>query len=80
MSDTLLYHVFNGSVLEADAIALDGETVTMLNGDGMTITVSGGVVLNSGKPQAATVTLTNILCSNGTIHVIDAVLDPADAP
>jgi uncharacterized surface protein with fasciclin (FAS1) repeats len=81
LADTLLYHVFDGSVLEADAIALDGQTVTMLNADGLTITVTpGGVVLNNGKPQAATVTATNILCSNGTIHVIDAVLDPADAP
>ena len=81
LRDTLLYHVFNGSVLKDDAIALDGQTVSMLNGDDMTIDVVGGnVVLNAGKPQEATVTLTNILCSNGTIHVIDAVLDPADAP
>ena len=77
----LLYRVFDGSVLEADAIALDGKTATMLNGDGLTITVSGGsVVLNAGEPQEATITMTNILCSNGTIHVIDAVLDPNDAP
>jgi transforming growth factor-beta-induced protein len=81
LEDTLLYHVFDGTVLEDDAIALNGQNVTMLNGDPLAITVTGsGVVLNNGRPQAATVILTNILCSNGTIHVINAVLDPADAP
>ena len=79
--DILTYHVYVGNVLAADAIALDGQTVTMLNGDGMTIDVVGGdVVLNLGGNREATVIITDVLCSNGTIHVIDAVLDPADAP
>jgi uncharacterized surface protein with fasciclin (FAS1) repeats len=79
--DILTYHVYAGNVLAADAIALDGQTVTMLNGEGMTIDVVGGnVVLNLGGNREATVIITDVLCSNGTIHVIDAVLDPADAP
>ena len=79
--DLLLYHVFDGSVLAADAIALDGMNVGMLNGADMSIDVVGGdVVLNFGGDREATVTITNVLCSNGTIHVIDAVLDPGDAP
>jgi uncharacterized surface protein with fasciclin (FAS1) repeats len=53
----------------------------MLNGDGMSIDVVGqDVVLNLGGNREATVIITDVLCSNGTIHVIDAVLDPADAP
>jgi len=81
LEDTLLYHVFDGSVLKTDAIALNEQNVTMLNGERLNITATGsGVVLNNGRPQAATVILNNILCSNGTIHVINAVLDPADAP
>ncbi len=79
--DLLLYHVYDGSVLAADAIALDGMNVGMLNGAAMSIDVVGAdVVLNLGGNREATVTITNVLCSNGTIHVIDAVLDPVDAP
>jgi len=81
LMDILTYHVYDGNVLAADAIALDGQTVTMLNGDGMTINVVGGdVVLNLGGNREATVIIADVLGSNGTIHVIDAVLDPADAP
>lgn len=81
LTDILTYHVYDGSVLAADAVALDGMTVDMFNGAGMNIDVVGGnVVLNWNGNREATVIITNVLCSNGTIHVIDAVLDPADAP
>ena len=81
LSDILLYHVYDGSVLAEDAIALDGMSVAMLNGDLMSINVVGGnVVLNLGGDGEATVVFTDVLCSNGVIHVIDAVLAPDDAP
>ena len=80
--DLLLYHVYDGSVLAEDVIALDGSSVTMLNSGSVAITVPGGaaVMLNEGGNREATVTITDVLCSNGVIHVIDAVLDPADSP
>lgn len=81
LTDLLTYHVFSGEVLAADAIALDGQTVTMVNGDDMAIdVVDGNVVLNQGGNREATVIVTDVLASNGVIHVIDAVLDTADAP
>ena len=47
MIDLLLYHVYDGSVLKADAIALDGMNVGMFNGADMSIDVVGDdVVLN----------------------------------
>jgi uncharacterized surface protein with fasciclin (FAS1) repeats len=81
LTKVLTYHVYEGEVLAADAIALDGQTVDMLNGLGMTIdVVDGDVVLNLGKDSEATVIITDILASNGVIHAIDVVLNPADAP
>lgn len=81
LTDILTYHVFSGKVLAADAIALAGSSVDMLNGAGMTINVEeGAVILNFGGNRPATVIITDILATNGVIHVIDAVLDPADAP
>jgi uncharacterized surface protein with fasciclin (FAS1) repeats len=79
--DLLQYHVYQGSVLEDDAVDLDGGTVTMLNGLEMSIdVVSMQVVLNQGGGRQATVSMTNVFASNGVIHVIDAVLDTVDAP
>lgn len=79
--DILTYHVIAGKVLAADAVALDGSSATMLNGGAMAIDVVGGeVILNLGGNRQATVTVTDIRCTNGVIHVIDAVLDPGDAP
>lgn len=79
--DILTYHVFDGSVLSPAAIALDGQSVTMLNGGIMAIDVAASeLVLNLGGNRQATVTIKDVLCSNGVIHVIDAVLDPADSP
>lgn len=81
LTQLLTYHVYDGSVLAAAAIALDGQNVTMLSGDLMSIDVVGNeVILNQGGGREAKVTLTDVLCSNGVIHVIDTVLDPTDAP
>ena len=78
--DILTYHVYSGSVLAADVIALDGESVNMVNGGSVSIDVVGGnVILNQGGNRAATVTTTDVVASNGVIHVIDTVLDPGDS-
>lgn len=77
--DILTYHVFAGSVLSPAALALDGQSVTMLNGGTMSLDVVGGqLILNLGGNRQATVVITDVLASNGVIHVIDTVLDPAD--
>ncbi len=81
LTDILTYHVFDGSVLSPAAVALDGQSVTMLNGGSMSIDVAAGeLILNLGGNRQATVIIKDVLCSNGVIHVIDAVLDPADSP
>ena len=70
LADILLYHVYSGAVNAADVT--DGLTVTMVNGDDVSFTVTADAVMVG----AATVTLADVPASNGVIHVIDTVLMP----
>ena len=66
----LTYHVISGKVLAADVVAGDCPTV---EGSTVEIKVGDSVVLN----ETTHVIGTDILASNGVIHVIDSVLLPA---
>ena len=66
----LTYHVVSGKVLAADVKAGPVKTV---EGSEATISTDGGV-----KIDKANVVTTDIMATNGVIHVIDAVLVPAD--
>ena len=70
LADILLYHVYSGAVNAADVT--DGLTVTMVNGDEASFTVMNGTVMVGG----ATVTIADVIASNGVVHVIDKVLMP----
>ncbi len=69
----LKYHVIPSKALAADVVKLDGKEVkTADDGKKVKVTVDGKtVMINKAK-----VVKTDILCSNGVIHVIDAVLLP----
>jgi transforming growth factor-beta-induced protein len=70
LTDILLYHVVSGKVMAADVVTLS-EAETVL-GQNVTITVKDGkVYINDSE-----VIITDIMTSNGVIHVIDAVLLP----
>ena len=66
----LTYHVVPGTVMASDVVKLkDAKTV---NGKMLKVTVQGNVVMiNDAK-----VTTTDIVASNGVIHVIDTVVLP----
>jgi uncharacterized surface protein with fasciclin (FAS1) repeats len=66
----LKYHVVAGKVMAADVSAGQVET---LNGAKATIAIEGGKV----TIDKATVVKTDIVGSNGVIHVIDSVILPA---
>ena len=65
----LTYHVVAGKVMAADVMAGD---VASVEGSAITITTDGGVVLNGSSNVVAT----DVMASNGVIHVIDAVILP----
>jgi len=70
LTGILTYHVVPGEVKAADVTKL--KTATTVNGQKLKITVQDGAVMVDN----AKVTKTDIMCSNGVIHVIDAVVLP----
>jgi len=65
----LTYHVVSGKVMAADVVGLT-EAPTVQGGK-ITIDAKNGV-----KVDNANVVKTDIVCDNGVIHVIDAVILP----
>ncbi|MDX1946950.1 MAG: fasciclin domain-containing protein [Pirellulaceae bacterium] len=70
LAAVLTYHVVPGKVLAADVVKL--KSAKTVQGQEATITASAGGV----KVDEANVIKTDILCANGVIHVIDAVILP----
>lgn len=66
LTDILLYHVVSGTVLSTDLT--DGMTATTLEGSELTFAVSDKVVINGN----VNVTQTDIIATNGVVHVIDS--------
>lgn len=78
LTEILTYHVVPGKVLAADVAGMDGQDVTTVNGATFKVGVSsdGKVTLTDGAGNTVGVVTTDIVTSNGVIHVIDAVLMP----
>jgi uncharacterized surface protein with fasciclin (FAS1) repeats len=73
LSDILLYHVIADQVVDAEtAVSLAGSAVTAANGDDLAIQVQDHTLFINDSAVVAT----DILATNGIIHVIDAVLVP----
>ncbi|MBO9566792.1 MAG: fasciclin domain-containing protein [Niastella sp.] len=71
----LLYHVVGARVFSSDLT--EGAQPTTAGGGKVTITLSGGAkVKGNGNPSASNIVATDIVTTNGVIHVIDRVLLP----
>jgi uncharacterized surface protein with fasciclin (FAS1) repeats len=69
LASVLTYHVVPGKVMAADVVKLsEAKTV---QGQAVKISTAGGVKVDNAK-----VVKTDIVASNGVIHVIDAVIVP----
>ena len=72
LKSILTYHVVKGAVPASTVVTLDGKKVKTVNGKSVKVSVSGGKV----KVNKSNVTKTDVMASNGIIHVIDTVLIP----
>ena len=68
LTKVLTYHVVPGKVMAKDVKAGKVKTV---QGSELTVATTGGVMVDGAK-----VTATDIVASNGVIHVIDSVMLP----
>ena len=72
LASILTYHVVDGAVKAEQVVKLDkAET---LNGQSVMVMIKDGEVMIDN----ARVTTTDIVCSNGVIHIIDAVMLPKE--
>lgn len=73
LKSVLLYHVVPGKIMAADVVKLAPKAeVATAGGKKLTVTVVNGKVMVDN----ANVVQTDIVTSNGVIHVIDAVVIP----
>lgn len=72
LKEMLLYHVVTGTVMAADIAKLNGKGKKTAEGSDAKIMMMGtGIMVNN-----ANVTKSDVLASNGVIHIIDAVMLP----
>ena len=82
LTKILTYHVVSGAMTSkmiAKAIKEGGgkATLTTVQGEPLTATMKGGkLVLTHAKGGMSTVTIKDVMQSNGVIHVVDTVLMP----
>ncbi len=69
LTSILTYHVVAGKVMSKDVAGMT--EATTVEGSKIKIDATNGVMINNAK-----VTMADLECSNGVIHVIDTVLMP----
>jgi uncharacterized surface protein with fasciclin (FAS1) repeats len=74
LTNILTYHVLGSEVPAEVALTLDGQTAETLSGASFSLSIRDGSLFI----DEAQVIITDIMASNGIIHVIDAVLIPAN--
>ena len=79
LAGVLTYHVVAGNVRAANVVALPKPaSVTTVQGTAFTVGIN--LAITDGRARVATLLATDVIASNGVIHVIDKVLLPAVAP
>lgn len=74
LSKILTYHVVPAKVLKAQVLL--GKPVNTLQGESITLDGAANLTITDQRGRKANVTSTDILASNGVVHVIDKVILP----
>lgn len=75
LTTVLTHHVVAGLAFSTDLS--DNQSIPTLQGESVVVNIDGSVTITSGSGNVATVTVANIVATNGVVHVIDAVLIPS---
>ena len=75
LTRVLTYHVVNGRALQSDIVP--GQAVTSLQGSSFTVDAS--LRITDQRARVSQIASTNVLTTNGVIHVIDRVILPLPA-
>lgn len=78
LNKVLTYHVVSGNVLSGDLS--NGQVVPTVNGESFTVNIdaNGRVSLTDANGGVSIVEFTDVQGTNGVVHVIDAVIIPAN--
>lgn len=75
VTQILTYHVLNGQVLKAQVPL--GKPIATVEGDPLTVNASGpDLLITDAEARRAKIIATDLLATNGVIHVIDRVILP----
>jgi uncharacterized surface protein with fasciclin (FAS1) repeats len=72
LTKVLTYHVVDGRVLKAD-VPINSPIASL---QGETFTVSNAFAISDQRSRIANIVMTDVLASNGVVHVIDKVILP----
>jgi len=75
LAAVLTYHVLSGRVLKAD-VPVGTDITTVQTGR---FRVDSNLVITDARARTSRITATDVLCTNGVIHVIDRVILPPAA-
>ncbi|MBD1260887.1 fasciclin domain-containing protein [Maribacter polysiphoniae] len=78
LATVLTYHVVGGAAVTSSALT-EGQVITTVQGEDLTVSISGGVYFTDAAGEAAQVTLADVETTNGIIHLIDKILLPQAA-
>lgn len=76
LTNILLYHVVPNRVFSTDLPNVTGEVQTANATGKVTFDLAGGAKIKGTKSGVSNITTTNVLATNGVIHIIDKVLIP----